>query len=317
MEVCADEEAAAPEVTQNKGVFSRLIGLSGTERKASQRWKDLIQAVKKSKFMDSKNDSSTHFGSIRKNKSEGETSKNILLETNAIQISQQNEELKSLEIKSFQNNLQHLVTVNETLKLSQPGSSMTEERRVVPNNENTPDSFTEGISLLPQDLMKQSEEKYTLSKLNVKNDNEITIQTPLNIANVNIKSPKLEPHAGQNIDADNSLNILNAKTLSSSADNVMTSRRNLMGPDETACEQSTPELFDLNKNHEPLTVFNIPLGKYSNDQIDKEDGDANVAKPANHSQTPQGNISKADQTTKLQSSHILPQPTVFEREGWL
>ncbi|XP_015916852.2 transient-receptor-potential-like protein [Parasteatoda tepidariorum] len=64
MEVCTDE--AAPEVASNKSMLARLVGLSGNENRSSQRWRDLIQAAKKSKIIGNRDSDSGRFGSIKK-----------------------------------------------------------------------------------------------------------------------------------------------------------------------------------------------------------------------------------------------------------
>lgn len=64
MEVCTDE--AAPEVATNKSMLARFVGLSGNETRTSQKWRDLIQAAKKSKIIGNKNPETGRFGSIKK-----------------------------------------------------------------------------------------------------------------------------------------------------------------------------------------------------------------------------------------------------------
>ncbi|XP_054722171.1 transient-receptor-potential-like protein [Uloborus diversus] len=69
MEVYTDE--AAPEVASNKSMLARLVGLTGAETRSSQRWRDLIQAAKKSKIIGNREESG-RFGSIKRSQSEEE-----------------------------------------------------------------------------------------------------------------------------------------------------------------------------------------------------------------------------------------------------
>ncbi|KAG8194405.1 hypothetical protein JTE90_011017 [Oedothorax gibbosus] len=79
-------EAAPPEVVSNKGVLAKL-GLSGSETKNTQRWRDLIQAAKKSKIIGNKETESGRFGSIKK-RIENEVQKEPSVNNNEFQKSE-------------------------------------------------------------------------------------------------------------------------------------------------------------------------------------------------------------------------------------
>ncbi|GFW13443.1 transient-receptor-potential-like protein [Trichonephila clavipes] len=118
MEVCTDE--AAPEVTSNKSMLARLVGLSSNETRSSQRWRDLIQAAKKSKIIGNKDAESGRFGSIKKTKSENDVDQQADVSYNEFQ----NSGLKETENQNSESNLYPKIPEEDLIISAQHNQSL-------------------------------------------------------------------------------------------------------------------------------------------------------------------------------------------------
>ncbi|XP_035229400.1 LOW QUALITY PROTEIN: transient-receptor-potential-like protein [Stegodyphus dumicola] len=169
MEVCTDE--AAPEVVSNKSVLARLVGLSGSENRSSQRWRDLIQAAKKSKIIGNRDGESGRFGSIKRNNI-NEDGALEQKETEKMDFEFQSREFTESEYyQATESNLYPIIpeelanidSTTVTLPISSQPTSQTKPLTPVhsSNESHTPSvemrsSLMKGIKLSPEALMKQS-----------------------------------------------------------------------------------------------------------------------------------------------------------------
>lgn len=342
MEVCTDE--AAPEVTQNKGVLARLVGLSGNETRSSQRWRDLIQAAKKSKIIGNRDNESTRFGSIKRSRSEEESESNQV-EHDEFQKSEQKEERPS-DNKLYPNIPEEdLAQIAEhptsSPIVAQPKSPIQGSPLINKKDSLYPkiEPLSKGIKVSPEALIKQvtRKEKYQAPKPKVANapsPNDSAASNAIRMTSINAKSPEkpsrsLTDTATKNeispsimVRKDTAITVTSSPEKSASRTNIFTTVE--MGKDQTRTE-----LIDLNENNDSSAIFNISLANNnslnvaSSSRNDNTSGAACVeGTPPNFPLSPQSNdfksISNEAQIVNLSNTKVQsPPPPTFEHQGWL
>ncbi|GBM25703.1 Transient receptor potential-gamma protein [Araneus ventricosus] len=267
MEVCTDE--AAPEVTSNKSMLARLVGLSGSETRSSQRWRDLIQAAKKSKIIGNKDGESGRFGSIKRQRSENDPEEQ-LSDPNYIEF--QKTELKE-EFQNSGSNLYPKIPEEDLINSGQHNRGLavttqpvSKTKTLLQINETSQtklesqSSLISGIKLSPEALMKHSIQKPKEVKYQAPKPKEKTAQdSPCNDAkNVPSSSPLLLPKKTTKT-SDNAPSECISK-IPKISDNTLKShheKENVMCKNTTITVTSSPERKPIKPRIEPITSVEI------------------------------------------------------------
>lgn len=356
MEVCTDE--AAPEVTSNKGVLARLVGLSNTETRGSQRWKDLIQAAKKSKIIGNTGESG-RFGSLRRSRSEEETTEEKEPEkTDAgFQKSEKAEAEPPPTNRLYPNIPEEDFAPSSELSVppitTQPMTKRPLGSPILPKTEtlsprlDSKDSLSKGIKLSPEVLIKQivKKEKYPAPKPNIPDVKESFSPSKGSSVNVSLKNSEnlQQPSLDLNLKTDavsSTPSNCNMKcqdttiTVTSSPEKTASPRDNTMTSVEIDSADTSPELIDLNENHDSSAIINIPVMSTNNqngnidttqylmETNENNDSSISMVSTSEYLQSPkrsddQISNSNEDQVVQLDGSNITPQPPPYERQGWL
>lgn len=325
MEVCTED--AAPEVSHNKGVLSRLVGRSGTERRGSQRWRDLIRAVKKSKIKSNIHNDNTNLRSIKKNY-DGEIKINTTSENNTLGKREKEESLenKLCAVISEKNSTQKSEEATPSPILFQQsannpqGSSYHKKDKV-----SSKKSSLKGIKLSPEAFLEQ--EKYSALKQKPSSNNEYFSPAALSKSNFDTKPAENILHPG--VDADLKCCIIGGNlvkdvcknttiTVTSSPEKLYP-RNDLLRSIDKVNRQSASELPDHDKKQDSSTIFEVP---HKNDlnttKKDNEDGIINAEAESNtYFQPPERNITDLSQNVKLNITPNSAEVVTFERGGWL
>ncbi|GIZ03787.1 transient receptor potential-gamma protein [Caerostris extrusa] len=168
MEVCTDE--AAPEVTSNKSMLARLVGLSGNETRSSQRWRDLIQAAKKSKIIGNKDAESNRFGSIKRNRNENNAGEQPQTDISYVEL--QKSDIKEVEYQGSGSNLYPKIPEEDLMNSGRHNqvSAVTMQPVFKPKavmqingspqtKQELHSSMMAGLKLSPENLMKHPKQK--------------------------------------------------------------------------------------------------------------------------------------------------------------
>lgn len=325
MEVCTDEQA--PEVTQNKGMLARLVGLSGNERRSSQKWKDLIQAVKKSKIIN-KDDGNTRCGSIKKSKNEEDSIDKLGENIDFLKFNgMENERASELYTNILEGNYAEKTEKSiPFFMLCESNTTVPKGSPVMPKIDNSflKEPLTKEIKLSPRALIKQENiEKYSELKTKAKSNNEPLTNISLNMTTVNMKpSVNATPSRVDAIQKDDVSRGYESATLSVPSPEKFTSQRNRSVTSvEIGNAETTTELNDIYEGQNSSLIYNISINNDltgSANRIDDTGESISVeAISANYTQSQQRNISSANQAANLNNSLPLTQSVTFEGQGWL
>lgn len=315
MEVCT--EKAAPEVSHNKGVLARLVGLSGTERRSSQRWRDLIQAVKKSEI---KHNDNTDLCSIKKNYDDEIT---IITSEN----SKKEETLGNKQCTVISENISTQKSEEKPSSHipSQPSANKPKGPPYCKKDKfSSKKSSLKGIKLSPEAFLEQ--EKNSAPKQKSSSHNEYFSPTALCKTNFDTKTAENISFSGADTNLKHCVigeNLVNdmykttTVTVTSSPEKLHPKTGPVASIDK-GNRQRASELNDRDKEQNSSTIFKVPSKNDLNaTKKDIEDGITNAEAESNtYYQPPERNITNLSQNVKLNISPNSAEVVTFEKGGW-